>query len=97
MNNAWQVAKTVFLRLRFIFVFVVIGLIVGNWAWIKNVVDPARNQTVTVTLTRVGSAPAPSGTATTRLTCANDGFALPFRRAVDATIVRLSATARAPS
>ena len=39
MNNAWQVAKTVFLRLRFIFVFVVIGLIVGNWAWIKNVVD----------------------------------------------------------
>ena len=39
MNNAWQVVKTVFLRLRFIFVFIVIGLIVGNWALIKNVVD----------------------------------------------------------
>jgi Cu(I)/Ag(I) efflux system membrane fusion protein len=39
MNNAWQVTKTLFLRLRFIMVFVVIGLIVGNWALIKNVVD----------------------------------------------------------
>jgi len=39
MNNAWQVIKTIFLRLRFIFVFIVIGLIVGNWALIKNVVD----------------------------------------------------------
>jgi Cu(I)/Ag(I) efflux system membrane fusion protein len=39
MINAWQVVKTLFLRLRFIFVFIVIGLIVGNWAWIKNYAD----------------------------------------------------------
>jgi Cu(I)/Ag(I) efflux system membrane fusion protein len=39
MNNAWQVTKTLFLRLRFIFVFIVIGIVVGNWAWIKNVAD----------------------------------------------------------
>jgi Cu(I)/Ag(I) efflux system membrane fusion protein len=39
MNNALQVARTLFLRLRFIFVFVVIGIVVGNWAWIQNVVD----------------------------------------------------------
>jgi Cu(I)/Ag(I) efflux system membrane fusion protein len=39
MNNTWQVTKTLFLRLRFIFVFIVIGLVVGNWAWIKNVAD----------------------------------------------------------
>src|SRR6516162_6029417 len=39
MNNTWQVLKTLFLRLRFIFVFVVIGVIVGNWAWIKNMAD----------------------------------------------------------
>jgi RND family efflux transporter MFP subunit len=39
MNNAWQVIKTLFLRLRFIFVFIVIGLVVGNWAWIKNWTD----------------------------------------------------------
>jgi RND family efflux transporter MFP subunit len=39
MNNAWQVTRTLFLRLRFIFVFIVIGIVVGNWAWIQNVVD----------------------------------------------------------
>jgi len=39
MNNAIQVVRTLFLRLRFIFVFIAIGLIVGNWAWIQNVVD----------------------------------------------------------
>jgi Cu(I)/Ag(I) efflux system membrane fusion protein len=39
MSNAWQVIKTLFLRLRFIFVFIVIGLVVGNWAWIKNWTD----------------------------------------------------------
>jgi Cu(I)/Ag(I) efflux system membrane fusion protein len=39
MSNAWQVVKTLFLRLRFIFVFIAIGLVVGNWAWIKNMVD----------------------------------------------------------
>lgn len=37
--NAWQVAKTVFVRLRFIMIFVVIGLIVANWPLILNVVD----------------------------------------------------------
>jgi Cu(I)/Ag(I) efflux system membrane fusion protein len=40
-GNAWQVTKTIFLRLRFIFVFIVIGLIVGNWDWIMNVVERA--------------------------------------------------------
>ena len=39
MNNAWQVARTLFLRLRFIFVFIAIGLVVGHWAWIQNVAD----------------------------------------------------------
>jgi Cu(I)/Ag(I) efflux system membrane fusion protein len=39
MNNALQVTRTLFLRLRFIFVFIVIGIVVGNWAWIQNVVD----------------------------------------------------------
>jgi len=39
MNNTVQVVRTLFLRLRFIFVFVAIGLVVGNWAWIMNVVD----------------------------------------------------------
>jgi membrane fusion protein, copper/silver efflux system len=39
MSNTWQVVKTLFLRLRFIFIFIVIGLIVGNWAWIKNWTD----------------------------------------------------------
>lgn len=39
MNNALQVVRTLFLRLRFIFVFVVIGVIVGNWSWIQNVAD----------------------------------------------------------
>jgi multidrug efflux pump subunit AcrA (membrane-fusion protein) len=39
MNNALQVARTLFLRLRFIIVFIVIGIVVGNWAWIQNVVD----------------------------------------------------------
>jgi Cu(I)/Ag(I) efflux system membrane fusion protein len=39
MNNAWQVTKTLFLRLRFIFVFIVIGLVVGKWDWIKNHAD----------------------------------------------------------
>jgi sn-glycerol 3-phosphate transport system permease protein len=33
------VTKIVFLRLRFVFVFIVVGLIVGNWDWILNVVD----------------------------------------------------------
>lgn len=35
----WQVTKTIFVRLRFILMFVVVGLIVGNWALIMNVVD----------------------------------------------------------
>jgi Cu(I)/Ag(I) efflux system membrane fusion protein len=39
MNNAVQVVKTLFLRLRFIFVFIVIALIVGRWSWIMNVAD----------------------------------------------------------
>ena len=39
MNNAWQVTKTLFLRLRFIFIFIVIGLVVGKWDWIKNHAD----------------------------------------------------------
>jgi len=38
-ENAWQVTKTVFLRLRFLMVFLVVGLIVGNWAYMNNVVD----------------------------------------------------------
>jgi Cu(I)/Ag(I) efflux system membrane fusion protein len=39
MNNALQVTRTLFLRLRFIFVFLAIALVVGNWAWIQNVAD----------------------------------------------------------
>jgi len=39
MNNTWQVVRTLFLRLRFIFVFIAIGLVVGHWAWIQNVAD----------------------------------------------------------
>lgn len=39
VRKAWTVAKIVFLRLRFIFVFIVVGVIVGNWDWILNVVD----------------------------------------------------------
>lgn len=39
MSNAWQVTKTLFLRLRFIFVFIVIAVLFGNWAWIMNVAD----------------------------------------------------------
>lgn len=38
-NNAWQVTKTLFLRLRFIFVFIAIGLVVGNWDWIVNAAE----------------------------------------------------------
>lgn len=39
LRNAWMFTKILFVRLRFIFVFVVIGLIVGNWNYILNVVD----------------------------------------------------------
>jgi len=39
LRNAWMFAKILFVRLRFIFVFIVIGLIVGNWNYILNVVD----------------------------------------------------------
>ena len=39
--NAWQVVKTLFLRLRFIFVFIAIGIVVGNWDWIMNWVNRA--------------------------------------------------------
>lgn len=38
-NNAWQVAKIVFLRLRFIMIFVVIGLVSWKWELIMNVKD----------------------------------------------------------
>jgi RND family efflux transporter MFP subunit len=34
--GAWQVTKTLFVRLRFIFIFVAIGLVVGNWERIVN-------------------------------------------------------------
>jgi Cu(I)/Ag(I) efflux system membrane fusion protein len=39
MSNAWQVTKTLLLRLRFLFVFLAIGLVVGNWEAIMNRVD----------------------------------------------------------
>ena len=39
LEKAWLVTKILFLRLRFIFLFVVIGLIVGHWSWIMNVAD----------------------------------------------------------
>jgi Cu(I)/Ag(I) efflux system membrane fusion protein len=39
LRNAWQVTKTVILRLRFIFMFIIVGLIVGNWTFITNVAD----------------------------------------------------------
>jgi Cu(I)/Ag(I) efflux system membrane fusion protein len=37
--NSWAFLKVLFVRLRFIFVFVVVGLIVGNWSYILNVAD----------------------------------------------------------
>jgi Cu(I)/Ag(I) efflux system membrane fusion protein len=40
-KNAWQVTKIVFLRLRFIMIFVVIGLMSWKWELIMNVVDKA--------------------------------------------------------
>jgi len=39
MSNTGQVAKTLFLRLRFLLVFVVIALVVGNWDRIMTRVD----------------------------------------------------------
>jgi len=39
MNKVWTATKILFVRLRFILVFVVVGLLVGNWSWITNVVD----------------------------------------------------------
>ncbi|MBI2930762.1 MAG: efflux RND transporter periplasmic adaptor subunit [Planctomycetes bacterium] len=41
LRQTWTVTKVLFLRLRFIFVFIILGLIVGNWAWIQNIVDRA--------------------------------------------------------
>ncbi len=41
MSAAGQVAKTLFVRLRFIFVFVAIGVIVGKWDWIMAVATKA--------------------------------------------------------
>ncbi len=38
-HKAWAFTKVLFLRLRFILIFVVIGVIVGNWDWIMNHVD----------------------------------------------------------
>ncbi len=38
-SNAWQVTKIVFLRLRFIFIFIVIGVISWKWELIMNVKD----------------------------------------------------------
>lgn len=43
MSNAWQVAKTIFMRLRFLYVFVAIALVVGNWEYIMNWVNRATN------------------------------------------------------
>jgi Cu(I)/Ag(I) efflux system membrane fusion protein len=39
MSKIWTFIKILFVRLRFILVFVVVGLVVGNWNWITNVVD----------------------------------------------------------
>ena len=39
MNKLWTFTKILFVRLRFILVFVVVGLLVGGWGWIMNVVD----------------------------------------------------------
>ncbi|MBI4564406.1 MAG: efflux RND transporter periplasmic adaptor subunit [Planctomycetes bacterium] len=38
-SKAWAFLRILFVRLRFIFIFIVIGIIVGNWRWIMNVVD----------------------------------------------------------
>jgi Cu(I)/Ag(I) efflux system membrane fusion protein len=39
MSAAKQLAKTLFVRLRFILVFAAIGVVVGNWSLIMNLVD----------------------------------------------------------
>ncbi len=39
MTKTWTFLKILFVRLRFILVFVVVGLVVGNWERITNVVD----------------------------------------------------------
>lgn len=39
MSKVWTFLKILFVRLRFILVFVVVGVVVGNWSWITNVVD----------------------------------------------------------
>lgn len=38
-NKLWTFIRILFLRLRFVFVFIAIGLIVSNWSWIMNVAD----------------------------------------------------------
>lgn len=39
MSSVGTFIKVLFVRLRFILVFVVVGFVVGNWSWITNVVD----------------------------------------------------------
>ncbi|MBI2901307.1 MAG: efflux RND transporter periplasmic adaptor subunit [Planctomycetes bacterium] len=39
MNKALAFLKVLFLRLRFIWLFIILALVVGNWGWIMNVVD----------------------------------------------------------
>ena len=38
-DRTWMFIKVLFLRLRFVMVFAVVGLLVGNWGLIMNVVD----------------------------------------------------------
>ena len=42
MKKLWLFVRILFVRLRFILVFVVLGLVVGNWALIMNVVERYR-------------------------------------------------------
>ncbi|MBI2194683.1 MAG: efflux RND transporter periplasmic adaptor subunit [Planctomycetes bacterium] len=39
MSSLWTVIRILFVRLRFIFIFAILGLIVGNWSYIMNLVD----------------------------------------------------------
>ena len=41
MSRAWSLTKIVTGRMRFILLFVVIGLVVGKWDWIMAVVEKA--------------------------------------------------------
>jgi len=40
-DQAPSLFRILFVRLRFILVFVAVGLVVGNWGWIMNAVDKA--------------------------------------------------------